>query len=362
MTKQLEKVDFEIIRYANCWEDADILVKALLPDHNAHILSIASAGDNCFALLSQSPEKVIAFDVSAVQLYLTELKKVAIMNLDRAQYLAFSGFTDAKNRLEVYQRFSDQLSENAQNYWDQQKDAIKEGIIHTGKFERYFQLFKSDFLHKVHSQEIIDRLFEPKSDEAQKTFHDQNWHTTEWKKMYTQFFGKEMLGRAGRDPEFLKHVDGDVASLILQQEVDHLSTAKCQQNYFLYYILNNEFNGEFLPYYLRKENYDKVKNNLHKLTLYKGLLDEALETYPDCTHFNLSDIFEYMDEELFSKVSQKLISHSSEQARFAYWNLMLPRNMAKIFPDDIKNDPLAHDLKEKDLGYFYRKFIINEKV
>lgn len=47
-----ERVRFDAIRYANCWEDADILMTALEPAAGKRILSIASAGDNSLALLA----------------------------------------------------------------------------------------------------------------------------------------------------------------------------------------------------------------------------------------------------------------------------------------------------------------------
>ena len=37
--KQLtEKVAFDLIRYANCWEDADVLLRGLNPDPGSKIL------------------------------------------------------------------------------------------------------------------------------------------------------------------------------------------------------------------------------------------------------------------------------------------------------------------------------------
>src|SRR5437763_16682991 len=52
-----ERADFSGIRYAQCWEDADILLAALEPGPGKRCLSIASAGDNTLALLSRNPER-----------------------------------------------------------------------------------------------------------------------------------------------------------------------------------------------------------------------------------------------------------------------------------------------------------------
>ena len=44
------RADFSTIRYAQVWEDADILLAALAPREGDVHLSIASAGDNVLAL------------------------------------------------------------------------------------------------------------------------------------------------------------------------------------------------------------------------------------------------------------------------------------------------------------------------
>ena len=78
VTKSLtEAVSFEFIRYANCWEDAELLLSTLGSREGQRILSVGSAGDNSLSLLTTQPEQIVAVDVSQVQLYLIELKKAA---------------------------------------------------------------------------------------------------------------------------------------------------------------------------------------------------------------------------------------------------------------------------------------------
>ena len=62
-----DRAAFEQVRYANCWEDADVLCEALQPAEGKRILSIASAGDNALALLAQGAT-VVAADISLAQL------------------------------------------------------------------------------------------------------------------------------------------------------------------------------------------------------------------------------------------------------------------------------------------------------
>ena len=58
-----DRARFDLVRYANVWEDAEVLVAALRRP-GRRILSIASAGDNAFALLAAGAE-VVAADLSA---------------------------------------------------------------------------------------------------------------------------------------------------------------------------------------------------------------------------------------------------------------------------------------------------------
>jgi S-adenosylmethionine-diacylglycerol 3-amino-3-carboxypropyl transferase len=359
--KQLEKVDFEIIRYANCWEDADVLIAALELNSDSSVMSIASAGDNCFSLASKGADKVIAFDISLVQLHLVELKSEAIRQMNREEYMRFVGMRADESRLNRYTTLRPNLSKACQNYWDGQQDALQMGVIHAGKFEQYFQTFVKDYLPTVHAQAVVDGLLKPKSEDEQHTYYDEVWHTEEWEKLYRNYFGEKTLGDKGRDPEFLKHVVGSVAEMNLRRATKHLRTATAQRNYFLHYILNNQFERD-LPHYVREENYADVKANIDRIVLHHGLMDSALIAHPNCSHFNLSDIFEYMDEALFELVGNQILERSAPGVKIAYWNLLIERNLASTFPEKLSFDAeKCQQLNDSDLGYFYRGFILNTK-
>ena len=51
------RTDFSILRYAQCWEDADVLLAALEPRPEHSVLSIASAGDNTLSLLASGAHR-----------------------------------------------------------------------------------------------------------------------------------------------------------------------------------------------------------------------------------------------------------------------------------------------------------------
>ncbi len=64
-TKELVKsevedyAEFDMIRYAQVWEDADILMEALDINENDNILSIASARGKCFKFTNKKPQQSV---------------------------------------------------------------------------------------------------------------------------------------------------------------------------------------------------------------------------------------------------------------------------------------------------------------
>src|SRR5690606_12848107 len=108
---------------------------------------------------------------------LVELKKTAILNLNRDEYLAFAGFAPNKNRLKTFDTFKNQLSDDCKNYWSKNQDAIQKGIIFNGKFEKFFLFFQKVILPLIHSRKKVSDLFQKKYAEEQKDFFYRKWNS-----------------------------------------------------------------------------------------------------------------------------------------------------------------------------------------
>ncbi len=350
MTKK--PVDFSFIRYANCWEDTTLLIGNTLPVANESILSIASAGDNSLAYLAHGPQVVLAFDINATQLYLTELKQVAIKQLAYAEVLEFLGFVDSQQRLQLFEHIQNSLSLEALDYFRKHMSLIENGIIHQGKFENYFRLFRKWFLPLIHSQKTIDKLFEIKSEQEQIEFYQNTWNTWRWRLLFKAFFSKKILGKYGRDPQFFNENKLPVAETIFRQAEMHLQSTAVFRNYYLDYQLRGIFNVK-LPYYLMPEHFHQVKLNIDKLELFLGgLTDIPVERKFDI--MNLSNIFEYMDETTFKIQKDHIIKICKPNTRIAYWNLLVKRELNAL---DIKFDKLP--VIGSDLCFFYQSFNLN---
>ena len=359
MNNALADVNFDIIRYANCWEDAGVLLHALKGGAAQRIAIIASAGDNALALLANSPESVLAFDISLPQLYLSELKQVAFSRLEYEELLQLLGI-DRKlpvKSVQLFDHISVYLSSAARAYWEERKDLIAKWLIHSGKFERYFALFRKYCLPLVQSRKMIAELLRPKSDEEQHAFYHQHWSNPGWRLLMSVFFSKAVMGRAGRDPQFLKQVRLSVSKYIRQKAEAHLQSSEATRNPLLHYIFTGDF-GMQLPHYLRRESFDVIQRNIGRLTLYHGSADEVVAMQMHDTYC-LSNIFEYFPQEQFNATVNKWSDLLPTGALLLFWNLMVPRSFSEIAPDAFTHfRPGGH---VTDAGFFYSAFLSEQR-
>ena len=356
-----ERASFDLIRYGNCWEDADVLCEALRPHPGARILSIASAGDNTLALLAEGAE-VVAADLSIAQLACLELRCAAFRSLDYEELLSFLGVRPDDNRLSTYARLENDLSPRAQSFWKNQQRQVAEGVIHAGKFEAYFKLFRTRVLPLIHSRRTIDRLLEDKKADARKNFYDKNWNNLRWSLLFRVFFSRFVMGRLGRDPEFFRYVEGSVSDRILERTKYALTVLPTHENPFLEYILTGNFSRR-LPRYLRPDRFEAVRDGLDRLTLFHGSIEKA-----GCLHeksgfdgFNLSDIFEYLDPTTCRELYSELLAVARPGSRLAYWNTFVLRRCPPELADCITPlTELSERLFVRDLAFFYCNFWVDE--
>lgn len=355
------RTDFSILRYANCWEDPLLLLNGLATEPGDRILSVGSAGDNSFSLLTADPEQVVAIDISRTQLALIALKKAAIRRLDYPDLLGFLGFRTMTNRMHLFKSLKRDLSVDDFAFWNARREAIEAGIVHSGKFERYFQLFSRKVLPWIHTKATVERLLAPKSATEQEVFYDKIWNTWRWRLLFKLFFSRLVMGRLGRDPEFMREVDVHVGKAIFEQAERHLRLPLAQTNFMLRYNLTGNF-GVLLPHYLLPENYPVIQQRIDRLTLCEGYAEHAIKQYGTFQRMNLSNIFEYMNRNTFVNTAVALVAGLAPNGRVAYWNLLVPRTLSRLGNVPVTRlDRLSETLKMTDRGFYYRDFIVEER-
>ena len=373
------RVDFSLIRYSQCWEDTEVLLESLNIQKNDICFGILSAGDNVFSMLAENPKKVVALDISFPQIALAKLKKEVFNSLSYEEMLEFMGVTKSDRRIEMYDRIRENLDKEVKEYWDFNRESIENGIIHAGKFEKFFKIFREKILPFVHNRKRVEKLLEDKPEQERMDYYDKCWNNFRWKLMFKLFFSKYIVGKLGRDKEFFRYAEKNISEEMKERSRYALCELNPYENPYINYILTGNYRKDCLPYFLRKENFDKIRKNLHKVEIIQSSVEEYLDKIDyKINKFNLSDIFEYMSAENYSKLMEKIYDNAEDNALLAYWNLIVERNSEKLAYKETDSEiavtgkeknmkkfermkELDSRLHKRDMTFFYTDFVV-EKV
>jgi len=363
-SEALENADFSGLRYAQCWEDADILLEALDIRPGQTCLSIASAGDNTLAMIARAPARVIALDMNQAQLAALELRVAAYRELSQPELLVLMGSSPGQGREQLYRRCRSQLSASARSFWDAQSESIRRGIGGAGKFERYFAAFRTRILPLVHSRSRVEKLLAGSAKEMRTAFYNKEWNTWRWRLLFHIFFSRFIMGRFGRDPSFFKYAEGNVADQILERTRYALTELNPAENPYAQWILTGRHTSA-LPYALRPEYFDSIRDHLDRLEWHNRTIEDFLDMEKGAPiHcFNLSDIFEYMSPENYERLLGRIARAGTSGGRLAYWNMLAERHR----PDSMRAllrplADLASNLHARDKAFFYSTFVVEEII
>ena len=361
-TSQIEsKARFDHIRYAQLWEDADVLCAALPQTPKATLVSICSAGDNALAMLTLDPERVVVVDLSPAQIACLNLRIAAFRTLDHPEFIELMGARKSVQRGALLTRVLAATDADTAQFWrGLEQEVIANGAGGVGKFERYFRIFRRWLLPLAHSRTTIDDIFVSRARPERERFLIQRFETWRWRLLLNLFFSRFTMGRMGRDKAFFDQVDGSVSAHVTRR-IRHAGIA-CDpaENPYLHWIMKG-IHGAALPMTWRAEHYDTIRDRLDRLDVRQGSLEAAVGTGERFDGFNLSDIFEYMSPDVFAQVYGDILSAANPGARLVYWNMMAPRRVPRQLAARVETlTSLEDDLKARDKAFFYSDFVIEQ--
>jgi len=257
------------------------------------------------------------------------------------------------------------LSSDVKRFWDSQSNEIEQGIGAAGKFERYFQTFAKKVIPLIHNKKRISKLLEGGNAQQRIDFYNYSWNNWRWRLLFKIFFSRFVMGRLGRDPEFFKYVEGSVANHILKHTRYALTELNPAENPYLQWILTGTHRSA-LPYALREENFESIREYLDKPGKFEWALmpvEEYLQKNPGLVinKYNLSDIFEYMSDESYETLLSRLHAASAPGGRLVYWNMLVPRRRPQSMADKLNSlDELSDKLFKQDKAFFYSAFVVEE--
>jgi S-adenosylmethionine-diacylglycerol 3-amino-3-carboxypropyl transferase len=352
---------FRDILYAQCWEDPEMDRIAFNTKSGDTIFSITSGGCNALAFLTDDPAKVICLDMNRYQNYLLSLKISAFKTLSYHETLEFFGVQPSDRRWEYFERLEPVLSEEVKSYWRNKKADINRGVIHCGKYERYMHLLKRMFGILI-GRKIINELFDSSGIEEQKLLFINKWDNFKWK-----FFCRVFLSRTFAsmlfDKAFYKYLEPDFSfekyyRTAVKRAVTELPV---KENYFLAYILTGNYLINNLPVYLKRENYDLIRERIDRINIVTSGCLEYLRSLPDnmISKFNFTNIFEWVSIEEFYLLLSETLRVAKDDAVITYRNHLVTRNRPESFADQIIPDiKLSDTLHVRDRSFIYKAYVV----
>ena len=362
MTEVASRADFSSIRYAQCWEDADILLSALniQPEH---LSFIASAGDNSFGPFNRRSGKSNRRGSQCESAHCLELRMAAYRRLAYGELLLLMGSrrATAQERRRLYRICRQDLTEKARLFWDMNPEAIAKGIGSAGKFEHYFATFRRHILPLVHRRSTVERLLKKRNHNQRREFYDKVWDNIPWRTLFRLFFSRKVMGALGRDPAFFRYVEGSVSDRILRRSRHALRHLDPSQNPYLHWILCGT-HGEALPLALREEHFQTIRDRLDRIEPRLATIETVLnEIHID--RANLSDIFEYMDEEPTQLLLRRLTEKLRAKVVWSIGIMLVPRQSGSQLGDHLNTlEDLGTDLLANDKAWFYSRLVIEERT
>jgi S-adenosylmethionine-diacylglycerol 3-amino-3-carboxypropyl transferase len=208
---------------------------------------------------------------------------------------------------------------------------------------------------------VLD-LLTPRDASGRRRFYDERWDTIRWRLLFSVFFSRTVMGRLGRDPEFFRYVETDVASSILRRTRHALRDLDPSANPYVHWILTGT-HGDALPLALRPEHFDAIRDRVDRIEPHLLSVDELLSRTADRSidRFNLSDLFEYVPVDHYQQMLEAIVRASRPGARLVYWNMLAPRRRPVALASGLHElNDLAERLHHEDKAFFYSALRIEE--
>lgn len=358
----MKSIEIPGLYYSHCWEDADLLLRGLQPAPGSSVLSIGSAGDNSFSLLSADPSSVLVVDYNPVQIHLIQLKKSAFRILDYEDLKAFLGFTPCTDRLRLYRALGKDLPAGSKEFWKNHLTVLEKGICGTGKLENYFRFYRKRILPLIAGTSLIEQFFDGPSDQEQIGAYILRYRQRRIRFLLKLFFSKWIMAQFGRTSKHFGQVDRHVGTHFYEKIRSYLENPEAYRNFYIRHISMGDWKEE-LPHYIREENYTLIRERLDRMELYGGSLLEALGENRKFHSMNLSNVFEYMSPEELKDHSEPLASCLEPGARLCSWNLMVKRRLSELLPGQLEYlEQRSGELGASDRIFFYDRFILEKAL
>src|SRR5262249_7565240 len=185
-------------------------------------------------------------------------------------------------------------------------------------------------------------------------FYREEWDTRIWRSLFKVFFSRMVMRRFGRDPSYFRYAEASFAAGLFERTRHALVELTPSENPYLQWILLGE-QAPVLAFALRRENFEAIRSNLHRLELRCSSVEDAVRQDGPFRRMNLSNVFEYMSAERSSTLLESIAEKSPPGARLAYWNMAVERRHPAWLGGRLRGlTALSQELFPQAKACFYR--------
>eukprot|EP01035_Chromulina_nebulosa_P019355 gene19355-25221_t len=343
-----------------CWEDPRMDQRVFKLDESDHIITIASAGCNVLDYIIHGAT-VTAVDFNSCQIALTELKKVAIIQLDYESFFEIFSKSNMKLLQEVYPKLRASLSQPSAEFWDKNVYTIKSFMYSGTSGNMVYVLFRILF-PLLGLGFIRNELIKGTSPEEMKKQITKRSYPLR----YLAWFMDNVLLRFGccfagvpeRQMALGFHRPNNLA--IVTERV-LFNTDLVNDNYFYAGYFLGYYTQQNCPRYLKKENFAALKKYLTagKLHLVHGTLLSAIDSVTSpITVASLLDHMDWMTDRQINEEITHLINKMDPVRGKIFW---------RTFADDVHSatlqwmNPERVDDSDDRVGMYWTTWIAQLK-
>lgn len=315
MTKVLrEKINTRVFRfvhgrhliYNTCWEDPALDRIALNLSPSDRVVVITSAGCNALDYLLAGAGQVHAVDVNPIQNALLELKVAGLRTLDHEAFFELFGHGRSPRARDLYfEALRIELSPVARRYWDRHINFF-EG---KGWRRSFYYRGTSGLLARLvlfHTQSWrrlrrpLENLLQARTVAEQREIYESCMRDRMWSRSLRWLLERSTTMSLLGIPEpqrqqIQSQYPGGVAQFARDAVTEVITQLPIADNYFWRVYIQGSYEPDCCPEYLKRENFDGLRDSLDRLTIETTTLTRFLrETAPGISKFVLLDHMDWM--------------------------------------------------------------------
>ncbi|MCY7377464.1 MAG: BtaA family protein [Pyrinomonadaceae bacterium] len=339
--QKLFAVWFDAFVYNQIWEDPRVDLQALQLNEKSRVLTISSGGCNALNYLVENPESITAVDLNRYHIYLLRLKLAALQFLPTYEdFFGFYGFgKHAENVANYYQFIALNLSENTREFWE--GNGFFGKLFYGGRINYFVKGGLYEHSRNGYFLRVFHRFSQLSGCRPDEVLNARTLAEQErlYEKNIAPFFDSCLIKIVGKMPvtmfglgippqqydELKKDLDERRTVIdIYRERAKRLACAfPIQENYFAWQAFARKYDTEnrcAVPEYLKAENHENLKSNVHKITTNVGSVTEQIQQNRAGTfnRFVFLDAQDWMNAATMTELWQAISEKAEKGSRIIF--------------------------------------------